>query len=78
MDQRRANQELRLYYARDDDSEMAYEVWRDLYLRVGPDLVTLGQRSAAVARAQGVGDGGLLYLWPDAVATLLFDRFARR
>lgn len=29
MDQRRANQELRLYYQRDDDSEMAYGVWRD-------------------------------------------------
>jgi hypothetical protein len=78
MDQRRANQELRLYYQRDDDSEMAYEVWRDLYLRVGPDLLTLGERVAQVARAQRVEPGRLLYLWPDAVATFLFDRFARQ
>ncbi len=78
MDQRRANQELRLYYQRDDDSEMAYEVWRDLYLRVGPDLLTLGERAAQVARTQDVEPGQLRYLWPDAVATFLFDRFARR
>jgi hypothetical protein len=78
MDQRRANRELRLYYQRDEYSEMAYEVWRDLYLRVGPDLLTLSERAAHVARAQGVEPGRLLYLWPDAVATFLFDRFARQ
>lgn len=78
MNQRPANDALRLYYSRDDDSEMDYPVWRDLYLRVGPDLLTLGQRAAEVARTQGVEPGGLRYMWPDAVATFLFDRFARR
>jgi hypothetical protein len=57
---------------------MDYQVWRDLYLRVGQDLVTLGQRAADVARTQGVEPGGFRYLWPGAVANFLFDRFARR
>ncbi len=57
---------------------MDYPVWRDLYLRVGPDLLTLGQRAADVARTQGVEPGGPRYMWPDAVANFLFDRFARR
>lgn len=78
MNQRPANEALRLYYSRDDDSEMDYPVWRDLYLRVGPDLLTLGQRAAEVARTQGVEPGGFRYMWPDAVANFLFARFARR
>ena len=57
--------------------EMAYEVWRDLFLRVGPDLLTLGERATGLPRAQGAEPGGLLYLWPDAVATFLFEEFAR-
>jgi hypothetical protein len=77
MNQRRANEALRLYYARDDDSEMDYVVWRDLYLRIGPDLLTLGQMATQVAEDQGVEPGALRYLWPDAVATFLFDQFAR-
>lgn len=78
MNQRTANEALRLYYARDDDSEMSYDVWRDLYLRVGPDLLTLGQMATEVAVAQGVEAGQFRYMWPDAVATFLFDRYARR
>ncbi len=78
MDQRRANEALRLYYARDDDSEMDYEVWRDLYLRVGPDLLALGAMATAAAENQGVQPGALRYMWPDAVATFLFDKYARR
>jgi len=78
MNQSKANEALRLYYARDDDSEMSYDIWRDLYLRVGPDLLTLGQRAAVAAESQGIQPGSLRYMWPDAVATFLFDRFARR
>ena len=78
MNQQRANEALRLYYSRDDDSEMDYAVWRDLYLLVGPDLLRLGQMATSVAQAQGIEAGQLQYMWPDAVATFLFDRFARR
>lgn len=77
MVEARANEALRLFFARDDDSEMAYPIWRDIYLSVGPDLTTLGQRASEVARAQGMEPGGAGYLWPDAVANYLFDRYAR-
>lgn len=76
--QRRANEELRLYYAKDDESEMDYNVWRDLYLRVGPDLVTLGERATAEAVRQGVEAGTLRYMWPDAFSTFLFDEYAAK
>jgi hypothetical protein len=78
MDETRANEALRLYFTRDDDSEMDYEIWRDLYLAVGPDLLTLGQRAVVVAETQQVEAGRHRYLWPDAVATFLFDRHAGR
>lgn len=78
MEETTANEALRLYYTRNDDSEMDYAIWRDLYLAVGPDLLTLGRRAENVARLQGIEPGRLQYLWPDAVATFLFDRHASR
>ena len=59
MNHRPAIEALRLYYSWDDDSEMYYRFWRDLYLRVGPDLLTRGQRTVEVATTQGVEPGGL-------------------
>ena len=49
MNQRPANEALRLYYSRDDDSEMDYPVWRDLYLRAWS--------GSADAGAAGCGSG---------------------
>jgi hypothetical protein len=57
---------------------MDYEVWRDLYLRVGPDLLALGAMATAAAENQGVQPGALRYMWPDAVATFLFQTYAQR
>lgn len=78
MNRTRANQELRLYYAGDEESEMSYEVWRDLYLRVGPDLLRLGELATAEAGRQGVTPGTRQYMWPDAFSTFLFDKFAAK
>lgn len=76
LDRKRANDELKLYYDRDMESEMDYQVWRDLYLLVGRDLVTLGEMATAEARRQRVEPGTLRYMWPDAFSTFLFDKFA--
>ena len=78
MSQRRANEELDLYYDGERESEMNYEVWAHVYLRMEPDIRTLGQQAAAVAEKQGVRPGRLLSCWPDAVASFLFEEFASR
>ncbi len=78
MEEDDANEELRLYCAHDDESEMDYSVWRYLYLAVGPDLAILGHMAAEVAQLKGIVPGSLRYLWPDAVATFLFDKYAGR
>ncbi len=74
MSQQRANEELKLYHDGDRDSEMDYEVWRDVYLRMEPDMRTLGAEAAKAAQSQGVSAGELRYMWPDAVASYLFER----
>jgi hypothetical protein len=76
MNERRANEELYLYYDGERESEMTYAVWRDVYLRMEPDIRTLSQVAAQAARAQGILPGRLRYMWPDAVASRLFERFA--
>jgi len=77
MNEATANEALRLYYDGDDESPMAYNIWRDLYLAVGPDLVVLGQQASVEAERQNVQPGTLRYLWADAVSTFLFDRYVR-
>lgn len=74
VNQRLANEEL--YNSGDWESEMSYKVRRDVYVRIGPDILTLGRLAAEAAQARGVRPGRLLYMWRDAVASVLFDRFA--
>ena len=73
-DQQRANQEFCLY----GDSEMDYQVWRDIYLALENALSQLGFVSSQAAQTQGVTPGLLRFLWPDAVASFLYDAFAER
>jgi len=73
-----ANQELKLYFEGAKESEMTYEVWRDLYLALEQNLVKLGQLASDAAAAQSVTPGQLRFMWPDATATALFDKFAAR
>lgn len=76
MNRRTANQELKLYYDGERDSEMDYEVWRDVYLSMEENIRVLGQRAATAAMADGITPGRLRFMWPDAVASHLFNQFA--
>jgi tRNA(Glu) U13 pseudouridine synthase TruD len=76
MNRRTANQALKLYYDGDREAEMNYEVWQYVYLDMQRDIETLGARAATAAQAQNVTPGKLLYMWPDAVASYLFDQVA--
>ena len=59
-DRRRANDALSIYRDGERDSAMDYEVWRDVYLRLEPDIIRLGELSNNAAAAQGVASGNLL------------------
>jgi hypothetical protein len=73
---RRANQELALYRDGERDSAMDYQIWRDIYLALEQGMSSLGRLATAAAESQSVIPGPLRFLWPDAVASLLYDRFA--
>jgi hypothetical protein len=76
MHERRANEELALYHDGERESEMTYQVWQHVYLRMEPDILALGRLAAQAAAARGVRPGRPRYLWPDAVASSAFDAFA--
>jgi hypothetical protein len=75
-DRRRANDALTTYRDGERDSAMDYEVWRDVYLRLEPDIARLGELSTNAAAAQGVASGNLRFLWADAVANSQYERFS--
>jgi len=75
-DRARANEELGLYRDGESDSEMDYRIGRDIYLALEPNLLILNRLAAEVAASQGVTPGPLRFMWPDAVASFLYDRFA--
>lgn len=72
----KANQELKLYRDDQRDSEMDYQIWRDIYLALEQSILTVVRLAAEVAADQGVTPGPLRFMWPDAVASFLFDQFA--
>ena len=71
-----ANQELSLYRDGERDSEMDYQIWRDVYLALENALSQLGRDASQVAQVQDVTPGRLRFLWPDVVASFLYDAFA--
>lgn len=72
----RANQELALYRDGERDSEMEYRIWRDVYLALEQSLLTAGRLASEAATSQSVVPRTLRFMWADAVASYLYDRFA--
>jgi hypothetical protein len=65
-----ANEELELYREDDLSSEMAYRIWREIYLSMKDNLeilVDLGNEHATNS------DEKLKYLWADAIANALYS-----
>lgn len=71
-----ANQEFALYRDGERESEMDYQVWRDVYLALEPSMLRLNYVTAEPAEVQGVLPGQFPYLWADAIASALYDQFA--
>lgn len=71
-----ANQELRLYRLNDTESDMKYEMWKAVYVDMGPHLLRVVNESAEWADVDGVAPGDLTYLWADAIADGLYGTYA--
>ena len=75
-----ANEELRLYREQNREqnrtSEMEYLVWRDIYPRMQNSIENMCEIANDVAINQGVISGSSEYLWFDAIASSLYERFA--
>ena len=70
-----ANEELDLYREQDKDSEMHYDIWRDLHFIIEPYLRDLANLGNAESTHQNVEPGELTYLWADAIADSLYVEF---
>jgi hypothetical protein len=76
MNQQCANDALTEFYKGNSDEQMNYNLWPSLYLALEPDIRTLGQMAAEGAAKQDVTPGRYTYMWADAVATSLFNKYA--
>lgn len=69
----RANEELELYRIEDASSEMAYKIWRDIYLSMEHSFGVIERIAAARAGEQGVKVGKQRFLWLDAVCNSVYE-----
>jgi len=76
----RANEELELYRSQDMTSEMAYRIWREISTQMNSKQNSSIQRVCAegnqAALEQRVEVGACTYLWFDAIANSLYEKFA--
>lgn len=72
-DWKKANEELRLYRTDDAPSEMDYQIWREIYLSMAPNLENIQSISDSWAEEQKIKPGKLKYIWIDAVCNALYQ-----
>ena len=70
----KAKEELALYRAGFEDSEMAYKLWCGIHTRMHADVCLLSELGINAAIQQGVTPGENNYLWADAVSNALYER----
>lgn len=72
-DWERANEELELYRIEDTSSEMAYKIWRDIYLSMEHSLNVIERIAAIRASQQDVKVGKQRHIWVDAVCNSIYE-----
>ncbi len=72
----KANEELQLYRSQEQTSEMAYKIWREIYILMKGSIGRICNEVNTFASQQNIEVGKLHYLWFDAIANTLYDQFA--
>lgn len=73
--QARADEELRLYREPDGSrrSAMEYQIWRDLYLSLETSLNETAELGNSEAKKQGSLAGEHVYMWADAISSMVYS-----
>jgi hypothetical protein len=71
----KADQELALYREADVTSEMAYQMWAAIHAELDVALTRVGEIGKQLAKSAGIVPGDITYLWADAIASALYDRY---
>lgn len=71
-----ANEALSLYRQGSDDSEMQYDYWRAIHGELGKSLPEIASQGTKLAKETGIAPGNLTFLWADAIADTLYERYA--
>jgi len=78
FDLSKANEELKLYRSGDQNSEMAYRIWKAIYLEIGSSVIGLTSRANVESKAQNVKPGKRQNLWFDSISTSLYEEHSGR
>jgi hypothetical protein len=74
----KANEELKLYRTGSQDSEMAYKVWCAVHTEMMPNFKKLASAGYLIADEQRVEPGPNAYIWADAIASALYEKYVGR
>lgn len=69
-----ANEALRLYRIEDPSSEMAYKIWKAIYMEMESSVIAFTALGNKEAQLQKVKPGEQQNLWFDAIANELYER----
>lgn len=71
----KANEALMLYRDPDAESEMSYQKWSALHAELNPTMTRLAEDGEQSARRDGLTPGTLKFLWADAIASELYEKY---
>ena len=69
-----ADEALRLYRTDDQESQMAYKIWKAIYHEMGSSVVALTALGNSEAKQQRVKIGKKPKFWFDAIANALYEQ----
>jgi hypothetical protein len=71
----RANEELMYYRTQDDTSEMAYRLWAAIHAELATSMTRIAEEGQTLARRSSVSPGEIKFLWADAIANALYEKY---
>ena len=71
----KANEELKLYRTAEADSEMAYQIWAHIHGELATSMTRIAEEGERLAKSSGASPGSIKYLWADAIASELYEKF---
>ena len=71
----KADEHLKLYREADGSSEMEYQTWKVIHAELRVALTRIAEDGQATAKRKNVVPGSITYIWADAIASALYDKY---